>query len=53
LREAVLSSSDPETALRYGELHPEDLEVHEHALALLEGDPRRGLVLARINRAGL
>ncbi|WP_106399812.1 helix-turn-helix domain-containing protein [Actinocorallia populi] len=53
LREAVLSSADPQHALHYGELHPEDLEVHEHALVLLGGDPRRGLVLARINQAAL
>lgn len=53
LREAVLSSADPEHALRYGELHPEDLAVHERALALLGEDPRRGLVLSRINQAAL
>jgi len=53
LREAVLGSADPEHALRYGELHPGDMEVHERALALLCEDSRRGLALARINRAVL
>ncbi|MBA9004013.1 winged helix-turn-helix domain-containing protein [Thermomonospora cellulosilytica] len=53
LREAVLRDPRPEPALRYGELHPEDLAVHEHALSRLgPGDARRGVALAR-HRAAL
>jgi hypothetical protein len=48
LREAVLRDPRPEPALRYGELHPADLAVHEHALSRLRaGDARRGVALAR------
>ncbi|GAB3680793.1 helix-turn-helix domain-containing protein [Actinocorallia lasiicapitis] len=49
LREAVLRSPDPEAALRYGAHRPDDLAVHEHALALLPPqDTRRGLPLSRL-----
>jgi hypothetical protein len=48
LREAVLACADPDPALRYGELHPYDAEVHERAMALLpSGDSRRAIALAR------
>ncbi|MEU2877805.1 transcriptional regulator [Streptomyces sp. NPDC007070] len=52
VREAVLSSSHPEHALRYGEHAPYDTEVHEHALRLLvRGDARRGIAAGRLGRA--
>jgi len=48
LREAVLRWHGPGPVLRFGELHPYDLEVHERALAVLgAGDPRRAVALAR------
>jgi hypothetical protein len=50
LREAVLDSGDPEHALRFGEPHPYDTEVHQRAHLLLPAtDPRRGIALARLN----
>ena len=49
VREAVLGSPDPDHALQFGERHPYDLQVHEHACALLPtSDPRRGIALARL-----
>ncbi|TMR90095.1 GAF domain-containing protein [Nonomuraea basaltis] len=52
VREAVLRSMRPEPALRYGELHPYDLQIHERALALLPaGDARCGVALARCRSA--
>ncbi|MGP3919024.1 hypothetical protein [Nonomuraea sp. 10N515B] len=48
VREVVLRSGRPEPVLRYGELHPYDLEVHQRALALLpSGDARRGVALPK------
>ncbi|GAA5074389.1 helix-turn-helix domain-containing protein [Thermocatellispora tengchongensis] len=52
MREAILASTRPELALRYGERAPYDAEVHEHALRLLgEGDPRRGIAAGRLSSA--
>ncbi|WAL64621.1 winged helix-turn-helix domain-containing protein [Amycolatopsis cynarae] len=52
VREAVLASPDPALALRYGERHPYDLQIHEHAHAALPaGDPRRALAAARLRLA--
>ncbi|MFF9277863.1 transcriptional regulator [Streptomyces griseosporeus] len=52
VREAVLASSDPEHALRYGERAPYDVEVHEHALRLLgPRDPRRAVAAGRLATA--
>ncbi|QKW09999.1 transcriptional regulator [Streptomyces sp. NA04227] len=52
LRHAVLEDDSPEHALRYGELVPYDLQVHEHALRLLRpGDGRRGLAAGRLDAA--
>jgi hypothetical protein len=52
LREAVLRVPAPEPALRYGELHPEDLQIHERALALLSPrDTRQGVAVARYQAA--
>ncbi|MCZ7434175.1 GAF domain-containing protein [Streptomyces sp. WMMC1477] len=52
VREAVLASVRAEHALRHGERSPDDVAVHEHALALLaRDDVRRGLVLGRLHRA--
>ncbi|WP_052667132.1 hypothetical protein [Nitriliruptor alkaliphilus] len=49
VRDAVLRCSDPTPAVRFGQLEPDDLAVHEHAYAELdEGDPRRPLVRARL-----
>ncbi|WP_336084514.1 transcriptional regulator [Nocardia sp. SSK8] len=51
LRTAVLASPHAHHALSYGEATPDDLAVHEHALALLApGDARRAVPLARIGR---
>ena len=51
LREAVLCHGDPDAVLDYGELHPEDLQVHERALDLLDRtDPRRAVALAHHRR---
>ncbi|KAA9166167.1 transcriptional regulator [Amycolatopsis acidicola] len=52
VREAVLGSRQADLALRYGERHPFDLQVHEYARGLLApGDGRRGLVAARLLEA--
>lgn len=52
VREAVLASPDPAHALRYGERHPYDTAVHEHAHRLLPAaDPRRGIAAARMRAA--
>ncbi|ROS42406.1 helix-turn-helix domain-containing protein [Amycolatopsis thermoflava] len=52
VREAVLSSREPDLALTYGERHPFDLQVHEHAHRLLSpGDGRRGIAAARLHEA--
>ncbi|MFE1248631.1 transcriptional regulator [Streptomyces sp. NPDC058735] len=52
VREAVLASSRPEHALRYGERAPYDAEVHEHALRLLgPDDTRRALAAGRLSTA--
>ncbi|MGN2637459.1 GAF domain-containing protein [Nocardia takedensis] len=52
VRTAVLSATDPEFALRYGEYAPEDLAVHEHALRLLPAhDARRAVATARLHHA--
>ncbi|WP_263164629.1 helix-turn-helix domain-containing protein [Streptomyces sp. SCSIO ZS0520] len=52
VRQAVLNSGDPEHALKYGELAPYDIEVHEHALRLLpSGDSRRGIPAGRLDAA--
>ncbi|WP_083884188.1 transcriptional regulator [Nocardia higoensis] len=52
VRTAVLSSPDPEHALRYGERAPGDIEIHEHALDLLaRGDGRRAVAAARWHTA--
>ncbi|MEV4790048.1 transcriptional regulator [Streptomyces tuirus] len=48
VRAAVLASTSPEHALRYGERAPYDAEVHEHALSLLDRrDPRRAIAAGR------
>ncbi|AWT46568.1 MULTISPECIES: helix-turn-helix domain-containing protein [Streptomyces] len=52
VREAVLASTGPEDALRYGERAPYDAQVHEHALRLLApDDPRRPIALGRLSTA--
>jgi len=52
LRSAVLASPRPEHALAYGARHPDDLEVHEHALNhLSRGDRRRPIATARRHSA--
>lgn len=52
VREAVLTSTRPEHALRYGERAPYDAEVHEHALRLLgPGDARRAIAAGRLTAA--
>lgn len=52
VREAVLASSRPEAALRYGESAPYDAEVHEHALRLLApDDKRRPIAVGRLSTA--
>ncbi|MDQ0381458.1 helix-turn-helix domain-containing protein [Amycolatopsis thermophila] len=52
VREAVLASREPDLALLYGERHPFDLQVHEHAHRLLApGDGRRGIAAARLREA--
>ncbi|MFR9800565.1 GAF domain-containing protein [Streptomyces sp. MS06] len=52
VREAVLASSGPEHALRYGERAPYDAEVHEHALRLLAPGDRRGpIAVGRLSTA--
>ncbi|MET8243881.1 GAF domain-containing protein [Streptomyces sp. NPDC005202] len=52
VREAVLASTHPEHALRYGERAPYDAEVHEHALRLLgQGDTRRAIAAGRLTTA--
>ncbi|WP_253776283.1 GAF domain-containing protein [Goodfellowiella coeruleoviolacea] len=52
VREAVLAATDPGLALRYGERHPYDVEVHQHAHRLLPaGDGRRGIAAARMRAA--
>ncbi|MET7639145.1 GAF domain-containing protein [Streptomyces sp. NPDC005438] len=52
VRDAVLSSGDPEHALRYGARAPWDLEVHQYALRSLgPADPRRALVRGRLSAA--
>ncbi|POX56532.1 transcriptional regulator [Streptomyces sp. Ru71] len=52
VREAVLASARPEHALRYGERAPYDVEVHEHALRLLDPrDTRRALAAGRLTSA--
>ncbi|MFF9818102.1 transcriptional regulator [Streptomyces sp. NPDC014006] len=52
VREAVLASARPEHALRYGERVPYDVEVHEHALRLLDPrDTRRALAAGRLTSA--
>ncbi|MFJ4817883.1 GAF domain-containing protein [Streptomyces sp. NPDC088801] len=49
VREAVLASTRPEHALRYGERVPYDAEVHEHALRLLgPDDTRRAIARGRL-----
>ncbi|MGI5371663.1 transcriptional regulator [Streptomyces sp. A244] len=49
VREAVLASTRPEHALRYGERAPYDAGVHEHALRLLgPDDPRRAIARGRL-----
>ncbi|MDQ1006212.1 hypothetical protein QFZ82_000697 [Streptomyces sp. V4I23] len=52
VREAVLASTRPEHAMRYGERAPYDAEVHEHALRLLgPGDTRRAIAAGRLTTA--
>ncbi|MGO9078533.1 MAG: transcriptional regulator [Streptosporangiaceae bacterium] len=52
LREAVLASGDPAHAMALSELSPFDVQVHEHAMALLRADDaRRGLLAARLHAA--
>ncbi|MBY8862412.1 transcriptional regulator [Nocardia sp. CA2R105] len=52
VRTAVLASTDPEYALRYGERVPDDIAVHEHALRLLRpDDTRRAVAVARLHAA--
>ncbi|GAA1912415.1 helix-turn-helix domain-containing protein [Streptomyces sodiiphilus] len=52
MRSAVLAGGSPEHALRYGELVPHDIEIHEHALRVLAlGDPRRAVAAARLSTA--
>jgi transcriptional regulator of acetoin/glycerol metabolism len=52
VREAVLASTHPEHALRYGERAPYDAEIHEHALRLLgPDDTRRAIARGRLTTA--
>ncbi|MEU5612753.1 transcriptional regulator [Streptomyces sparsogenes] len=52
VRQAVLASTRPEHALRYGERAPYDTEVHEHALRLLDQrDTRRAIAVGRLATA--
>ncbi|EHR50679.1 hypothetical protein SacmaDRAFT_2433 [Saccharomonospora marina XMU15] len=52
MRTAVLADRCADHALRYGEVAPYDVAIHEHALALLEhGDPRRAVATARLHTA--
>jgi hypothetical protein len=52
VREAVLASTQPEHALRFGERAPYDTEIHEHALRLLgPDDTRRAIVAGRLTTA--
>ncbi|WP_327312755.1 GAF domain-containing protein [Streptomyces sp. NBC_01235] len=52
VREAVLASTSPEHALRYGGRAPYDAEVHEHALRLFgPGDARRAIAAGRLTTA--
>ncbi|MFJ5997744.1 GAF domain-containing protein [Streptomyces sp. NPDC092370] len=52
VRQAVLASTRPEHALRYGERAPYDAEIHEHALRLLgPDDTRRAIVAGRLTTA--
>jgi hypothetical protein len=52
VREAVLASTRPEHALRYGERAPYDAEIHEHALHLLgPADTRRAIATGRLTTA--
>lgn len=52
VREAVLTSADPEHALIYGGRAPYDAEMHEHALRLLApGDARRAVAAGRLAAA--
>jgi hypothetical protein len=52
VREAVLASTSPEHALRYGGRAPYDAEVHQHALRLLDPrDPRRAVAAGRLTTA--
>ncbi|MEU9789019.1 GAF domain-containing protein [Streptomyces sparsogenes] len=52
VRQAVLASTRPEHALRYGERAPYDTEVHEHALRLLDQrDTRRAIAVGRLAAA--
>ncbi|MFE6197595.1 GAF domain-containing protein [Streptomyces sp. NPDC057838] len=52
VREAVLGSTRPEDALRFGERAPYDAEIHEHALRLLEQrDTRRAIAAGRLSAA--
>ena len=52
VRAAVLASTNPDDALRYGERAPYDAEVHEHALNLLDSrDPRRAIAAGRLAAA--
>ncbi|MFP1628517.1 transcriptional regulator [Streptomyces sp. 5K101] len=52
VREAVLASTRPEDALRYGERSLYDAEVHEHAIRLLDPrDARRAIAAGRLNTA--
>jgi hypothetical protein len=47
-----LGSRHPDHALRFGEHAPYDVEIHEHALALLPpGDARRAVATARLRAA--
>ncbi|MFC9503914.1 transcriptional regulator [Streptomyces sp. NPDC057002] len=52
VREAVLASTRPDHALRYGERAPYDAEIHEHALRLLDPeDTRRAIAAGRLTTA--
>ncbi|MFB6848983.1 transcriptional regulator [Streptomyces sp. NPDC056373] len=52
VREAVLASTRPDHALRYGERAPYDVEIHEHALRLLgPEDGRRAIAAGRLTTA--
>ncbi|GHJ35975.1 transcriptional regulator [Streptomyces sp. TS71-3] len=52
VREAVLASTRPEHALRYGERAPFDAEIHAYALRILgPNDARRGIAAGRLTTA--